>query len=41
LLDIEEHGLSLEEIDQLLQKRLVPHLVHYEHPGFHGIPRAL
>ena len=37
LLDIQERGLSLDEIDRLLQEHLVPHLVHYEHPGFHSL----
>jgi glutamate/tyrosine decarboxylase-like PLP-dependent enzyme len=37
LLDIGEHGLPLDKLGRLLQEQLVPHLVHYEHPGFHSL----
>lgn len=37
LLDIQEEGLSLDELDLLIRERLLPHFVHYEDPGFHSL----
>ncbi len=37
LLDIQEKGISLDELGRLLRERLLPHFVHYENPGFHSL----
>ncbi len=37
LLAIHEQGISLEDLKRLVRDCLVPHLVHYEHPGFHSL----
>ena len=37
LLAIQEQGVPLEELKRLVLECLVPHLVHYEHPGFHSL----
>ena len=37
LLDFQKQGLSMEELRTLIEDRLVPHLVKYDHPGFHSL----
>jgi L-2,4-diaminobutyrate decarboxylase len=37
LLDVQEKGISLNELDDLFRERLLPHFVHYEDPGFHSL----
>ena len=37
LLELQERGLPLNDLDRLFQQHLVPHLVHYEDPGFHSL----
>jgi L-2,4-diaminobutyrate decarboxylase len=37
LLAIHEQGIPLEELQRLVRECLVPHLVHYGHPGFHSL----
>jgi L-2,4-diaminobutyrate decarboxylase len=36
-LDFQEQGLPLEDLATLIDERLVPHLVKYDHPGFHSL----
>ena len=40
LVDFQEEGLSLETLDELLQERLVPHLLNYELPQFQSMYNA-
>lgn len=37
LVDFREEGLPLEELERMLEERLVPHLVRYDRPEFHSL----
>jgi L-2,4-diaminobutyrate decarboxylase len=37
LVDFQEQGLSLEAVSELMDERLIPHFVQYDHPGFHSL----
>jgi len=37
LLDFQEKGLSLEELDSLVGERLLPHLMRYDRPAFQSL----
>ncbi len=37
IIDFQDEGLPLDELSKLIEARLVPHLVRYEHPGFHSL----
>ena len=34
LVDFQEEGKSIEEIERILDEKLLPHLMKYNHPGF-------
>ncbi|NHK31505.1 MAG: aspartate aminotransferase family protein [Asgard group archaeon] len=42
LIDFQDDGLSLEILNEMIEYRLIPHLMKYDHPGFqsmfNGIP---
>ena len=40
LVDFEDAGLSLDVLDELLQTRLVPHLMRYDRPEFQSMFNA-
>lgn len=40
LVDFQEEGLPLDELDALVQTRLVPHLMRYDQPGFQSMFNA-
>jgi len=37
LVDFRDEGLPLKELEKMLEKRLVPHLVRYDRPAFHSL----
>ncbi|MHA2358155.1 MAG: pyridoxal phosphate-dependent decarboxylase family protein [Candidatus Heimdallarchaeaceae archaeon] len=37
LVDFQDDGLSLEKLDKLIEKHLVPHLMRYDQPGFQSM----
>ncbi len=37
LVDFQEEGLSLQALEELINDRLIPHLMQYDHPGFHSM----
>lgn len=37
LVDFQEKSLSLNALERLIQDRLIPHLMNYDHPGFHSM----
>ncbi len=37
LVDFQEEGLSLQALEELINDRLIPHLMQYDHPGFHSL----
>jgi len=37
LVDFQDKGLPLKEISQLIEKKLVPHLMQYDLPAFHSL----
>jgi L-2,4-diaminobutyrate decarboxylase len=37
LVDFQEEGLSLQKLQELINDRLIPHLMRYDHPGFHSM----
>lgn len=37
LVDFQEEGLSLQKLQELVNDRLIPHLMQYDHPGFHSM----
>ena len=37
LVDFQEKGISIEELQQMIEERLVPHLIQYDHPGFQSL----
>ena len=37
LVDFQAEGLSLKALQELINDRLVPHLMQYDHPGFHSM----
>jgi L-2,4-diaminobutyrate decarboxylase len=37
LVDFQEEGLSLQNLEKLINARLLPHLMQYDHPGFHSM----
>ncbi|MCP4542023.1 MAG: aspartate aminotransferase family protein [Chloroflexi bacterium] len=37
LVDFQEQGVSLDELSSLIDEHLIPHLVKYDHPGFHSL----
>ena len=41
LIDFAEDGLALPELRMLLEKRLFPHLMNYDHPGFQSMYNAV
>src|SRR5262249_6888549 len=41
LVDFRDEGLPLDLLDTLIEERLVPHLVRYDHPGFQSMFNAV
>ena len=37
LVDFAEDGLPLQDLESLIEERLVPHLMRYDHPGFQSM----
>jgi L-2,4-diaminobutyrate decarboxylase len=37
LVDFQDEGLSLQALEELINDRLIPHLMQYDHPGFHSM----
>jgi L-2,4-diaminobutyrate decarboxylase len=37
LVDFQDEGLSLQALQELINDRLIPHLMQYDHPGFHSM----
>ncbi len=37
LVDFQEEGLSFQTLEKLINDRLLPHLMNYDHPGFHSM----
>jgi L-2,4-diaminobutyrate decarboxylase len=37
LVDFQDEGLPLQSLQELINDRLVPHLMRYDHPGFHSM----
>lgn len=37
LVDFQDEGLSIQTLKKLISDRLLPHLMHYGHPGFHSL----
>ncbi|MFX1512825.1 MAG: pyridoxal phosphate-dependent decarboxylase family protein [Promethearchaeota archaeon] len=37
LVDFQPDGMSLETLNELIERRLIPHLVNYDHPAFHSL----
>ena len=37
LVDFQDESLSLKTLENLIQERLLPHLMNYDHPGFHSM----
>ncbi len=37
LVDFQDEGLSLQALEELIKDRLIPHLMQYDHPGFHSM----
>lgn len=37
LVDFQDKGLSLQALQELINDRLIPHLMQYDHPGFHSM----
>jgi L-2,4-diaminobutyrate decarboxylase len=37
LVDFQDKGLPLQELQQLINYRLIPHLMQYDHPNFHSL----
>ena len=37
LVDFQDDGLSFQTLEKLIQDRLLPHLMNYEHPGFQSM----
>ena len=40
LVDFQEKGLSLEELETIIDNRLIPHLMRYDQPGFQSMFNA-
>jgi L-2,4-diaminobutyrate decarboxylase len=40
LVDFTKEGISLQELSEMVKKRLVPHLLRYDHPGFQSMFNA-
>lgn len=37
LVEFQDEGLSFQTLEKLIQDRLLPHLMNYDHPGFHSM----
>ncbi len=37
LLNFQDKGISLEKLNELIEKNLIPHLMNYNHPGFQSL----
>jgi len=37
LVDFQDEGLSFQTLEKLIQNRLLPHLMNYDHPGFQSM----
>jgi L-2,4-diaminobutyrate decarboxylase len=37
LVDFQDKGIPLQELQELINDRLIPHLMQYDHPGFHSL----
>ena len=40
LVNFQDEGLSFESLNEMIQKHLVPHLMHYDQPGFQSMFNA-
>ncbi len=41
LVDFQGSGLPLTEINQLIEEKLLPHLMQYDHPGFQSMYNSI